>query len=337
MEHKITLLPGNKTTVVRSEETLLDSLLGAGVAVKYNCSNGSCGACRARLIAGELGQQQYHDYVFTSQEKELGYFLMCRCHPGSDLEIEVDLFSSVEDVPEQTIDTRVYRITDPRPDFRVIELRTPRTQTLQFLPGQHVQIEIAGLPVISKSIASCPCNGRFLQFHFHRAVAGPVTDYIFEQLKTRTAITVNGPYGHFTFDEQSERPVIFIATSTGFAPIKSLIEHVIALEVRQPLHLFWCVQKDGDDYLSNYCRSWLSTEDNFIYTKLSLQSATIPGPLNSEVAQQYIAEQIGAIYHDLSEHDVYFSGPATTYGLLVEHLNSLGIQPGHLFVDTIHS
>lgn len=120
-------------------------------------------------------------------------------------------------------------------DTLILHLRTPRAQTLRFLAGQHLSLAIAGLPPRSKSIASCPCNAMHLQFHIRRVPGDPFSEYVFTQLKISQTVTVEGPWGNFSLDESSKRPIIFVAYETGFASIKSIIEHAIALELEQPL------------------------------------------------------------------------------------------------------
>jgi len=334
MDYEISLSPSNKNVLGNSEEAVLDSLLTAGIAIKYNCSNGSCGKCRARLISGEL-QHQHHDFHFKEHEKSMGNFLMCRCTPKSDIHIEADLIGSVEDVPEQNIATKVYKIEQPSDDVRVITLRTPRSHTLQFLAGQHIRLSIDGLKPRNKSIASCPCNGRYLQFHFNRQEEDEFTDYIFNELGNKATVDVTGPYGSFVFDEQSPRPIVLIATETGFAPIKSLAEHIFALEVSQPIYLYWCVQNNQDDYFSNYCRAWLASEDNFSYQKLALDELGISGTMDTEQAQNRLAEKISEQFPDLSAHDVYLSGPRERFETLISNFCNNGLPQERLSVDSM--
>lgn len=246
-------------------ETILDAALRSGIAVDYHCENGTCGDCRARIIEGETGLCLHHDYSFKGADKSRPMLLMCRTHPASDMVIEAQEASSWQDIPLQKIRTSVTRVERIQPDVLVLHLRTPRSRTLRFFAGQHLTLEIAGFEPIYKSIASCPCNGRDLQFHFRRPAGDPLSDYVFGTLEKRDIVDIEGPYGDFVLDEQSGRPIILIARETGFAPIKSLIEHLISIEISQAIRLYWVTRYDNGHYLENYCRAWKDALDNFSY------------------------------------------------------------------------
>ncbi len=315
MSAKVRVLPSGHEFFAGPHETLLEAGLRAGLALDYHCTNGSCGECKARIVSGELGDVAFHDYRFSEAEKRQGYTLMCRATAASDLVIEAGEAKSATDIPLQELTAKVSKLERVADDLLIVHLRTPRSKTLRFLAGQYVTLEIEGLPPRDKSIASCPCNGMLLQVHSRKRNGDPFPEYIFSQLKSSERVTVTGPFGEFTLDERSPRPALFLAYETGFASIKSLIEHAIALDLEQPLHLFWTVEKPGGHYMQNYCRSWADGLDNFRYTPLHL--AIDQGPLGARIAAaiQPLLDE----YPDLSGYDLYMSVPVDA-GSLVESL-----------------
>lgn len=346
MTWRVTVKPSGRTFQVERGETVLEAALRSGLSLSYNCNNGTCGDCRARLLSGEIAEERPHDYVIRQADRDRGTVLLCSVTAGSDLVIEALEATGADDIPPETIVTTVHKLERPTADVAVLELRTPRSQTLRFLAGQHAAIRLDGLPPRHKSIASCPCNGMYLQFHVRRVPGDPFSEQVFDGLEPRRKVEIEGPFGRFTLDEESRRPLLFLAYETGFASIKSLVEHAIALEKSQPMHLYWVAR--GEHYLANYCRSWKDALDDFHYTLLSVDDVPACDPERSilppgEAAalsppERHMAlagAQVIADHPDLSGFDVYASGPESILSaarcLLLDH----GLRAERLFVDHI--
>jgi CDP-4-dehydro-6-deoxyglucose reductase len=183
--------------------------------------------------------------------------------------------------------------------MRLLHLQTPRSNRLRFLAGQSVKLSLkqgtAGGATASFPVASCPCDERNLHFHVHRRAGDAFAERVFAGLHDVDAVRVEGPRGEFVLDEASTRPLVFVAFDTGFAPVKSLIEHAMALDASESLNLYWIAEGEGGHYLDNLCRAWNDALDNFRYV-----------PLKAEAA-------LGALLKDharLPESDVYVAGPA---------------------------
>lgn len=348
MTHRVTVQPSGRTFFVEEGETVLDAALRSGLSLSYNCNNGTCGDCRARIVAGEIAAERPHDYVIRQAERDRGTVLLCSVSAGSDLVIEAYEASDAADIAPESITTTVHKLERPTDDVAVLELRTPRSRTLRFLAGQHATIRLDGLTPRNKSIASCPCNGMYLQFHVRHVPGDPFAEQVFNGLKTRQKVDIEGPFGRFTLDEDSRRPLVFLAYETGFASIKSLVEHAIALEKAQPMYLYWVARHDGDHYLANYCRSWQDALDEFHYSLLSTDAVPMCDLERSVLSPDEVrtlsprerhmalaGAQVIADHPDLSGFDVYASGPESILSagkrLLLEH----GLPAERLFVDHI--
>ncbi len=348
MTARVRLQPSGKEFFVESGETVLEAALRSGVSINYNCSNGTCGDCRARLVSGSLSEELPHDYVIKQSERERGTVLLCCAKTNEDLLIEAHEAGSPADITPETLTTTVYKIEQPVADVTVLHLRTPRSRTLRFLAGQHATLRIDGLAPRNKSIASCPCNGMFLQFHVRNVPDDPFSQYVFGDLKTRDKVEIEGPFGHFTLDEDSRRPIIYLAYETGFASIKSLIEHAIALEKPQHMHLYWVARDESDHYSANYCRSWQDALDDFAFTPVMAQvdhagDASVSQQSADEILQLPAAERAMALagarvtadYPDLSDFDMYASGPRSILAAAKVILTDHGLPEERLFVDHI--
>lgn len=328
--------------LVEKDETILEGALRSGLNLNYHCSNGTCGECKARVLSGQIGEIKHHDYVLSEQEKAQGQVLLCRACAASDMVLEASEAGSVEDIPVQQLVTQVHKTEFPVDDIAVITLRTPRSQTLRFLAGQHITLNIDGLKLRNKSISSCPCNGMYLQFHQRKIDDDEFSQYIFSRLKQREKIAIEGPYGGFVLDEESQRPSLFIAYDTGFSPIKSVIEHAISLDITQPVRLYWITRKVSGHYMANYCRSWESVLDDFAYIPLACDPGSHKGieaefeELDpDERAMVQTAKRVIDDYPDLSGHDVYVNGPLAVLEAMRTLLINHHLPEDRLFIDNL--
>ncbi len=298
MTAHVRLLPGQREFFVEGSDTILDAALRAGVSLRYGCSNGNCGLCKARLVAGKTLPVRHSDYVFSEAEKNQGYVLLCSHTAVSDLEIEAAEVEGARDIPAQQIATRVKKIEHLNDDMALLHLQTPRTKRLQFLAGQSVTLVTSNGAEAVYPVASCPCDDRNLQFHIRRAPGGRLSDFVFRKLKNGDIVEITGPKGDFVLREDSPHSLIFLAYGTGFAPVKSLIENAMARDAAESMHLYWVAGKEGH-YLNNLCRAWADALDDFQYT-----------PAVAEVAKSTATlRQVVRDHADLAGFDVYVAGP----------------------------
>ncbi|MHB8743479.1 MAG: 2Fe-2S iron-sulfur cluster-binding protein [Sulfuricaulis sp.] len=298
MTAHVRLHPSQREFFVEGSDSILDAALRAGLSLRYGCSNGNCGLCKARVLSGKTLSVRHSDYSFSEAEKNQGYVLLCSHTAVSDLELETSEIGSVQDIPAQQIATRVKKIERLGEDIALLHLQTPRTKRLQFLAGQSVTLETGNGAEKDYPVASCPCDDRNLQFHVRRDPDNRLADFVFRKLKSGDLVEVTGPKGKFALREDSPHSLIFLAYDTGFAPIKSLIEHAMARDVAESMHLYW-VTGDNGHYLNNLCRAWTDALDNFQYTPLVAAAAASTPAL----------EQVIQDHPDLAGFDIYAAGP----------------------------
>jgi CDP-4-dehydro-6-deoxyglucose reductase len=318
MSAHVRVQPSGREFFVDGSDSLLEAALRAGLSLDYGCSIGTCGKCKARVISGQVQRMRHSDYAPTAAEKTAGVMLMC-CHTAlTDLVIEAREAHGAADMPLQTLEARIKSVTPMGADMRLLHLQTPRTQRLRFLAGQSVRLSLGEDAGASLPVASCPCDERNLQFHVRRQPGDAFAERVFAGLKGVDAVRVEGPRGEFVLDESSARPLVFIAFDTGFAPVKSLIEHAMALDAADTLQLVWVATAGGAHYLDNQCRAWSDALDDFRYDA----PATAPGASAEEIAQAALRPVLQA-HARLQEVDAYVAGPAAPAQaaefLLLEH------------------
>jgi len=306
MAAQVHIKPSGLEYFVEGKNSILESGLTTGSALNYGCSNGNCGKCKAKLLSGKIEKIRGHEYVFTSVEKSQDYFLMCSNTAVTDIEIEAEIAGSENDIPQQNLTTKIKKIDAINKYVTILTLKTQRTKRLRFLAGQEVTISFDN---ISKTlpIASCPCDESFIQFHI------PSEDSVFNQhvrenLKANDSVTIDGPEGHFVLDNESTRPIIFIAIDTGFAPVKSLIENALSLEVSEYIHFYWLNTQTEEPYLHNHCRAWNDALDNFHYTAINVAHLSHNNVPTEEVFSACLSNVIKD-HADLANLDIYSAIP----------------------------
>jgi CDP-4-dehydro-6-deoxyglucose reductase, E3 len=326
MSAKITILPTGHKFVLQAGESILEGALRHGKALDYSCNSGTCGRCKASLISGQLKKCNHADYVFSREEKRKGAILLC-CHAAESDEVVVQAHEDVcaDDIPLQEIETKVSKLVMLSDEWINIEVKTPRTKSMRFLAGQHVRLKIKGVAERNKSIASCPCNGRQLQFHV-RNTGGEFSDYIFNQLKKNAVVSLEGPVGEFVMNDETTKPLIFVAFDAGFAPIKSLIEHSLSLGLEQPIKLFW-ISTVKQPYLYNICRSWDDALDNFSFEVMCLEDGWRP-----ETVADGVVEIIDSVSH-FAEKEFFLTVPRNCIDLVDEKFTQASVPENQYFID----
>lgn len=262
---RVELRPGGRSFEVAGAESILEAALGAGLALPYGCSSGTCGECKARVVSGTLERIRHHDYAFTAAEKLQGYALLCCNTARSDLVVEAAVAHDAADIAHQRIAARVRRLEPLGGGLLLLELGTARNERLRFLAGQDAVVSI-GAASATLPIASCPCEERRLQFHLRRDTGDALSALAFEGLRVGEAATVEGPVGEFTLREDGERPLTFVAWGwRGFAPVKSVIEHALSLEAAPAIDLAWIARDPAEHYQPKLCRAWADAMDAFRY------------------------------------------------------------------------
>ncbi len=322
MAAQVHISPSGLEYFVEGKNSILEAGLTTGSALNYGCSNGNCGKCKAKLLSGKIEKIKQHEYVFSNAEKSQNFFLMCSNTAITDIEIEAEIAGSENEIPHQTLTTKVKKIESLNKYVTVLTLKTQRTNRLRFLAGQEVELSLNDNLKKVLPIASCPCDESFVQFHVNNDNS-TFSEYINNNLKTNDSVKISGPGGHFVLDSHSTRPIIFIAINSGFAPVKSLIENALSLDSSEYIHLYWINTQTEQPYLHNQCRSWKDALDNFNYTAINVGHLCTDNVPDQNVFSACLSNLIKD-HADLSNVDVYASIPET----LSEFANSFFLAQG---------
>jgi CDP-4-dehydro-6-deoxyglucose reductase len=308
--HQVRLEPSGHTFGVAAGETILESALRQNIGLPYGCRNGACGACKGLLRAGSLEFGDYQERALHPAERAAGKALTCCTRPLTDIVFEVRELSGAKDLAIRTLPCRVERVERPAEDVAILHLKLPTGERLQFLAGQYIDILMKNGKRRSFSLANAPHDDSFLELHVRNTPGGAFSHFVFDEMKERAILRFEGPLGTFYLREDSDKPMIFVAGGTGFAPIKAQIEHAFHHGVDRQMVLYWGVRSLKDLYMRDLPGQWQASHDNFSFVPV------LSDPLEGDGWQGRVGLVHQAVlddFSDLSGYQVYACGaPAMT-------------------------
>ena len=305
MSFKITIQPSGQVFEAAPGQTLLQSALDAGVLLPYGCRNGACGACKGILLQGDVDQGGFQEHALPASERAAGKLLSCCAMPLSDLVLECKEVASGKAIVAKTLPARVQKMTRLAPDVIDLELRLPASERLQFLAGQYIDILLKDGRHRSFSLANAPHDDELLQLHVRLVPGGVFTGHVFNAMKERDILRFNGPHGSFFLREDSAKPIIFLAGGTGFAPVKSIVEHAIHNKIKRPMSIYWGSRDRAGLYQDALARSWAEQHEHIRYVPV-LSEPTTADAWDGRTG--LVHQAVLADFADLSGHQVYACG-----------------------------
>jgi CDP-4-dehydro-6-deoxyglucose reductase len=305
MSFQVTIKPSDHVFSVESSERVLEAALRQGFGLPYGCRNGACGTCKGKILEGKVDYGVYQESALSEAEKLAGMALFCQARPQTDLVIEAREINAVKDIQIRKLPCRVQKMERPADDVMVLYLKLPANERLQFLAGQYIDILMKEGKRRSFSMANPPHDDESLQLHVRNIVGGAFTDYVFNKMKEREILRFEGPLGTFFLREDSDKPIIFVASGTGFAPIKGIIEHAFYKESRRKMILYWGARKLSDLYMLQLPQQWQREHDNFKF--IPVLSEALPEDRwqgRSGLVHQAVMDD----FADLSGFQVYACG-----------------------------
>ena len=313
--------PHRRTVRVSATQPVLGAALAAGLNLPHSCKSGHCGSCRARLIAGEIRYPGARPLGISDAEERSGYILLCQARALSDLIVEARHIASVADVEIKTLPCRIARLTLLAPDVMQVMLRLPAVEQLRFQAGQYLDVLLAGGRRRSFSIASPPHDSALIELHVRRVSGGGFTERLFAAaaaspgaagapppgapLAAGSLLRIEGPVGQFCY-RSGTCPVIMVAGGTGFAPLKSMLRHVLENGIRRDIHLYWGARHERDVYEEARVLEWVRRYPQLRFTAV-LSEATAAEAAHRRVGLVHAA--VLADTADLAGFEVYAAGP----------------------------
>ena len=332
MTYRVTIRPTGHELTVNAGESVLDAALRQGYALPYGCRNGTCAACLGELRSGSVSYPEGHRPPgLTEAGEAAGQALLCQAQPTTDLEVEIQEVEEARDIAVRTLPVRLVDTTALAHDVTQLYLKLPAAERLQFLAGQYVDLLLKDGRRRSFSLANPPTVDDHLELHVRRVPGGRFSDQLLGDMKPKAVLRFEGPLGSFYLRDSPDRPAILMAGGTGFAPIKSMVEQAIASGQRRPLHIFWGVRAWRDLYMGELAAQWAAEHEWIDFTPV------LSHPEDSDAwdgATGFVHEAVVARYPDLSNHEVYMSGPPPMIEAGRNTFRAAGLARDALFFDS---
>jgi CDP-4-dehydro-6-deoxyglucose reductase len=304
--HKVTVQPSGHSFGVEEGEAVLTAALRQDLVLPYGCRNGACGSCKGKILEGEVDYGVYQKKALTDDEKAQGKALFCQAKPLTDLVVEARTISAAKDIQVKMLPCRVQKLERLTDDVMVLHLRLPANERLQFLAGQYIEFLLKDGSRRSFSMGNAPHDDEFVQLHVRHVAGGQFTDHVFAKMKERDILRLEGPLGTFFLREDSAKPIVFVASGTGFAPIKSIIEHALRKGVARPMVLYWGGRRPKDLYMNELPQKWAAEQpQQFKYVPV-VSDAMPSDDWNGRTG--FVHRAVMEDFPDLSGHQVYACG-----------------------------
>ena len=328
----ITLANSGRTFPAAPGETVLEAAQRAGIALPYSCRAGVCGSCKATLLAGQCDYPRNPPVALSGSAASEHAILMCQAVAASDLVIAAREVASVEDIARRRLTVEVADKQALAPDVTRLVLRpVPGATPLKWLPGQYLDVLLAEGRRRPFSIAGGPKDDGSIELHVRHVAGGGFTSWVHEGLAPGARLHIEGPLGTFVPREDSERPMVFMAGGTGFAPVKAIVEHFLALGTRRRMALDWGARSVDDLYLRALAERWAREASHLdFHPVLSDPEQAAAAGLRAGLVHEAVLEDLP----DLSGHEVYMSGPPAMIDAGRQMFTEAGLPDERLYFDS---
>ncbi|OYT86370.1 MAG: CDP-6-deoxy-delta-3,4-glucoseen reductase [Burkholderiales bacterium PBB6] len=338
MTFRITLKPSERSFDVARDEPILNAAIRDGIGLPYGCKDGACGSCKSRLLEGRVIHGAHQAKALSPAEEEAGMILTCCATPQTDCVVEARSVAGAGEFPVLKMPGRVLSMQRAAPDVAIIRVQLPANQNFQFHAGQYVEFILRDGARRSYSMANAPHNlgtPPSIELHIRHMPGGKFTDQVFSTMKEKDIVRMEGPFGTFFLREDSAKPIVMIASGTGFAPIKALIERMQDEQINRPVALYWGCRSKADLYLHDWAVNAAADMPNLSYTPV------LSEPQDGDAWQGrtgFVHQAVMADLPDLSGHQVYACGaPVMVAAAQREFTATCHLPDDEFFADSFTS
>ena len=338
MPFTVTVRPSGRSFSVERDEPILHAAIQAGIGLPYGCKDGACGSCKSRLLEGRVIHGAHQAKALSAEEEAAGFMLTCCAAPQSDVVIEARTVPGAGEFPVRKMPARVMAIARPAPDVAVLTLQLPANEVLRYHAGQYVEFILRDGARRSYSMANAPhtqSDKPAIELHIRHMPGGKFTEHVFGAMKEKEILRVEGPFGSFFLREDSDKPIVLLASGTGFAPIKAIIEYLEFKGLTRPAVLYWGCRSKADLYLHDWAEAAAARLPNLRYVPVLSE----PKPEDGWKGRTGLVHQaVMADLPDLSGHQVYACGaPIMVESAQKDFLARCGLPADEFYADSFTS
>ena len=338
MSFTITLQPANRQFSVERDEAILPAAIRQGIGLPYGCRDGACGSCKSRLLQGRVIHGAHQLKALSVAEEEAGLILTCCAAPQTDCVVEARSVPGAGEYPVLKLPSRVLSIERPAADVAVLRLQLPANQNLKYRAGQYVEFILRDGARRSYSMANAPHlvgSPPAIELHLRHMPGGKFTDHVFSAMKEKDILRMEGPFGSFFLREESSKPIVMLASGTGFAPIKAMLQQLQQSASPRPTVLYWGSRRRADLYQHDWCVALAAEMPSLSYVPV----------LSESLPEDHWTGRTGFVHRavmqdwpDLSAHQVYACGaPVMVESAERDFVSLCGLPADEFFADAFTS
>jgi len=335
MSFNVTVQPSGRTFSVDQDEALLAAAIRQGIGLPYGCKDGACGSCKCKKLEGTVVHGTHQLKALSSEEEANGFILTCCGIAHSDVVIESRQVTDESAFPVKKMPVRVISLVRASHDVMVLRLQLPTSDVFKYHAGQYVEFLLRDGDRRAYSMANAPhtqADNPSVELHVRYMPGGKFTEHVFGAMKEKEILRVEGPYGSFFLREDSNKPMVLLASGTGFAPIKALIEHMQFKGITRPAVLYWGGRRPADLYMHDWVQAKVAEMPNLKY--IPVVSDALPEDQWSG-RTGFVHKAVLEDFPDLSAHQVYACGaPIVVDSARAEYIALAGLPAEEFFADS---
>ena len=305
MTFQITVEPSGRAFSANPDETILAAGIRQGISLPYGCKDGACGSCKCRKVSGSVVHGEHQAKALSAEDEAAGFVLTCCATASSDLVLESRQVTAADALPIKKLPVRVSSLTRASQDVMFVRLQLPANDSFRYHAGQYIEFLLRDGSRRAYSMATAPhqqATTPSMELHIRHMPGGKFTDHVFGSMKEKEILRIEGPFGSFYLREDSDKPIVLLASGTGFAPIKAIIEHMRAQGITRPTTLYWGGRRPADLYLGDWIAEQCAAMPQLRYVPVVSDARPEDG-WNGRTG--FVHEAVLQDFPDLSGHQVY--------------------------------
>jgi len=338
MSFQITVQPSGRSFTADASETLLAAGIRQGIGLPYGCKDGACGSCKCKKLEGTVVHGTHQSKALSEEEEAQGLILTCCATAQSDVVLESRQVTEAGAFPIKKMPVRVSSLARKSDDVMVIQLQLPANDVMQFHAGQYIEFLLRDGSRRSYSMANAPhtleAGAPKVELHIRHMPGGKFTDPVFTTMKEKDILRAEGPYGSFFLREDSNKPMVLLASGTGFAPIKALIEHMQHKGIERPATLYWGGRRPADLYMNDWIEAQLAHMPHLRYVPV-ISNATPEDAWTGRTG--FVHQAVLQDHPDLSGYQVYACGAPIVVESAQRDYAAAGLPAEEFFADSFTS
>ena len=339
MSFSVTVQPSGRQFETGTDETILAAGMRQGIGLPYGCKDGACGSCKCKKISGQVTHGSHQSKALSAEEEAQGFVLTCCATAQSDVVLESRQVVDVGQFPVKKMPVRVLALEKKSADVMWVKLQLPANDRFQFHAGQYIDFLLRDGSRRSYSMANAPHTlgeqTQSVELHIRHMPGGQFTDHVFGAMKEKDILRIEGPLGSFFLREDSDKPIIMLASGTGFAPIKALIEHIRFKGIVRPITLYWGGRRPSDLYLDDWVQAQLPDMPQLRYVPVVSDALKEDGWSGRT---GFVHRAVLQDFPDLCGHQVYACGaPIVVDSARTDFTTQAGLPMEEFFADSFTS